>query len=203
MSWLTDDSSTALIDEMKKIISSQKRRICVGCGVNFSRPKEASKGSRYCSEDCKTKNPRSGRKCKPHCPADLLSTRTVVFKDGSTHIQRCCSKCRRTRYIPKNPNSDKNKSKVQKLATALKIKYGSSFYTEEPWLRVRFQIIKRDGRKCAACGAIGKDNQFHVDHIKPRSKYPHLEYDLENLQVLCRDCNIGKKNTDETDFRTS
>lgn len=42
---------------------------------------------------------------------------------------------------------------------------------------------------------------MHVDHIKPRSKYPHLAYDVNNLQVLCQDCNFGKSNHDETDWR--
>ena len=40
-----------------------------------------------------------------------------------------------------------------------------------------------------------------VDHIKPRSRYPALELTLTNLQVLCNDCNMGKSNDDETDFR--
>lgn len=42
---------------------------------------------------------------------------------------------------------------------------------------------------------------MHVDHIKPRSKYPALELVLSNLQVLCEDCNLGKLAHDETDWR--
>jgi 5-methylcytosine-specific restriction endonuclease McrA len=42
---------------------------------------------------------------------------------------------------------------------------------------------------------------MHVDHIKPRSKYPALELAEDNLQVLCELCNIGKSNTNETDWR--
>jgi len=45
--------------------------------------------------------------------------------------------------------------------------------------------------------------QIHVDHIKPRSKFPELELVFDNLQVLCDDCNIGKSNVDSTDFRPS
>ena len=48
----------------------------------------------------------------------------------------------------------------------------------------------------------GSTERIHVDHIKPRSKYPELELDINNLQVLCEDCNIGKSNIDETDWRT-
>lgn len=40
-----------------------------------------------------------------------------------------------------------------------------------------------------------------MDHIKPRSKYPHLELVFNNLQILCKNCNQGKSNIDETDWR--
>ena len=40
-----------------------------------------------------------------------------------------------------------------------------------------------------------------VDHILPRKKFPKLAMDINNLQVLCRDCNMGKSDDDYTDFR--
>jgi hypothetical protein len=52
-----------------------------------------------------------------------------------------------------------------------------------------------------SCGVTAVSVQIHVDHIKPRSSYPELELDIKNLQVLCRDCNLGKSNTCETDLR--
>ena len=52
------------------------------------------------------------------------------------------------------------------------------------------------------CGHRGtQDNPLQVDHIKPRSKFPHLALEISNLQVLCRDCNLGKGNRDATDWR--
>jgi len=42
---------------------------------------------------------------------------------------------------------------------------------------------------------------LHVDHIKPRSKYPELSLTFSNLQILCEDCNFGKSNIDQTDWR--
>ena len=51
------------------------------------------------------------------------------------------------------------------------------------------------------CGASGKQTVLHVDHIKPRSKYPELALDPNNLQVLCKDCNLGKSNLYNTDWR--
>lgn len=42
---------------------------------------------------------------------------------------------------------------------------------------------------------------MHVDHIKPRSLFPDLALRLENLQVLCSQCNEAKSNIDTTDWR--
>lgn len=54
------------------------------------------------------------------------------------------------------------------------------------------------------CGANPSDGvKMHVDHIKPRSKFPELALVLDNLQILCEDCNLGKSNKDETDWRGS
>lgn len=44
---------------------------------------------------------------------------------------------------------------------------------------------------------------MNVDHIKPRRLFPWLALELKNLQVLCHDCNHGKGNWDQTDWRPS
>ena len=72
------------------------------------------------------------------------------------------------------------------------------FYKSWEWKKARFETLKKYGSKCMCCGAV---ERIVVDHIKPRSKFPHLELDLNNLQVLCNDCNMGKSNDDTTDFR--
>lgn len=77
----------------------------------------------------------------------------------------------------------------------------NDFYSSKEWLTVRYAALLQRGRKCQCCGATPPSVRLHVDHIKPRSKYPKLELDINNLQVLCESCNLGKSNTDETDFR--
>ena len=54
-----------------------------------------------------------------------------------------------------------------------------------------------------ACGKSKKRHGIviHVDHIKPRSKFPTLSFEFSNLQILCEDCNLGKMNMDQTDWR--
>ena len=58
---------------------------------------------------------------------------------------------------------------------------------------LRYDILKRDGRRCRMCGATVEDGvKLHVDHIIPVSKGGRTE--PSNLQVLCSRCNRGKSN---------
>lgn len=77
-----------------------------------------------------------------------------------------------------------------------------NFYRSREWRQVRYEALIKCGRACMCCGAKPKDGIIlHVDHVKPRSKYPQLELDINNLQILCEDCNLGKSNIYEDDFR--
>jgi len=69
-------------------------------------------------------------------------------------------------------------------------------------VRIRYEALKRAGGCCECCGAPGTlENPLEVDHIKPRSQYPKLMWNLDNVQILCLLCNRGK-GVDETDWRT-
>lgn len=79
---------------------------------------------------------------------------------------------------------------------------GAAFYHTREWLQLRYRVLQRRGATCEACGSTRTHGvRIHVDHIKPRSKFPALELDENNLQVLCEPCNIGKSNKDSTDWR--
>lgn len=76
------------------------------------------------------------------------------------------------------------------------------FYNSYAWRKLRYVAIKTCGAKCQCCGRSAADGVvMHVDHIKPRKKFPELALLLSNLQVLCNLCNHGKGNWDETDWR--
>lgn len=78
----------------------------------------------------------------------------------------------------------------------------NSFYDSREWLAVRYEALKASNGRCVCCGrSPSAGNPLHVDHIKPRSKHPGLALTLSNLQVLCKECNLGKSNTDDTDWR--
>lgn len=76
------------------------------------------------------------------------------------------------------------------------------FYKTKKWRELRYIALQQSDGTCTLCGAKSSDGvQLHVDHIVPRSRNPHKQYDLNNLQVLCEDCNLGKSNYDDTDWR--
>ena len=77
----------------------------------------------------------------------------------------------------------------------------AAFYETYHWHRLRYEALKRDGGRCLLCGAGRRTGTvLHVDHIKPLRYYWHLRLSLDNVQVLCGDCNHGKGNWDETDW---
>lgn len=63
-----------------------------------------------------------------------------------------------------------------------------------------WDVLSRDKWTCCSCGRSAKDGiTLHVDHIVPRS-LGGVDT-IDNLQTLCRKCNIGKSNRDDTDLR--
>lgn len=71
--------------------------------------------------------------------------------------------------------------------------FGEKFYSSGAWRKLRFSVLKQSNGLCKMCGTSSKEGaRMHVDHIKPRSKFPELALDPTNMQVLCEDCNVGK-----------
>lgn len=65
------------------------------------------------------------------------------------------------------------------------------------------RVLIARGARCECCGASPQKHgvRLNVDHIKPRRFFPELALDETNTQVLCEDCNHGKGNWDQTDWR--
>lgn len=90
--------------------------------------------------------------------------------------------------------SDNNKKRLYKEKKTRVV----SFYMTPEWRKLRIKVLRKYGRTCMKCKDTKK---IHVDHIKPRSLFPELEMDFENLQVLCKVCNEDKSNHHFTDYR--
>jgi len=87
----------------------------------------------------------------------------------------------------------------KKPANPLLFARGDDFYLSTAWLSLRRRVLDTYGYKCMNCDVV--DAEMHVDHIKPRSRFPHLSLKFSNLQVLCRACNMEKSNRHSTDYR--
>lgn len=86
--------------------------------------------------------------------------------------------------ILKKSNSDK---KIKKCGP-----------NDRRWQKLRRAVFDKYGMTCMKCGSC---KELHVDHIKPKSKYPKLAYKFTNLQILCKRCNYKKSNKNSNDYR--
>ena len=79
------------------------------------------------------------------------------------------------------------------------------FRASQAWHRLRVAALAKNrltygGRNCCElCGSFG--GPWHADHIIPVSKNWLKRLDPNNIQILCRDCNYGKSNLHNTDWR--
>ena len=93
-----------------------------------------------------------------------------------------------------------NKDKIPKKSKAAKHDFLESY----AWRKLRMEALIKYGPRCMCCGATPKNGAvMNVDHIKPRQTHPELALNLDNLQILCHECNHGKGNWDKTDWRNS
>lgn len=108
-------------------------------------------------------------------------------------------------YQPNNKKKKVKNTKANKKKKAWNHNYAAAsadFYDSPEWRSIRYRVLKKYGPVCMLCGATRDDGvRIHVDHIKPKSKFPGLALEFTNMQVLCADCNLGKSNKDETDWR--
>ena len=58
------------------------------------------------------------------------------------------------------------------------------------------RVFARDGRTCRYCGS--DEEPLHIDHIISRKRGG--THELENLQVLCKNCNLRKSSKEEGVF---
>lgn len=78
-------------------------------------------------------------------------------------------------------------------------KYRTTLYFRNEYGRLQ----TTQGWRCASCGRnLYSPSDATLDHIKPRSRHPHLIDTESNLQVLCRHCNSTKSAYDGDDWKS-
>jgi 5-methylcytosine-specific restriction endonuclease McrA len=188
--WITTPKNQDLNRKAEFTVTKFINRVlCRGCGIGYERTHGVT--GKFCSTRCKLDNPKKKDKCKPHCHEDTLEIQNVTFKNGDEHTRQVCKLCRNYKYLPRGSVTVESFNKeLTKRSQHRNAVYGGSFYSSREWLSIRYDAFQKYGRKCAICN--DSSSVMHVDHIKPRSRYPELSLSLGNLQILCRDCNLGK-----------
>ncbi len=145
--------------------------------------------------------------CRCLIPAERMTDSSDVFPEqpGLVPCQNCkeLAKAYWQNLKPQKPKSlslkARRKAQQRKGNKALRRR---DALPQSAWSRLRYDALKKSDGCCSLCGANkARGAVLHVDHIKPVSRHPELALDPDNLQVLCRDCNMGKSNTDQTDWR--
>lgn len=123
-------------------------------------------------------------------------------KDRAAYIRRFWSRCvRDNRPIAPQTRQEEVLSQLPKpISAVILFAQRKDFYTTQEWRELRYEALKKCGRKCQSCGRTPPYVILHVDHIKPKSLYPELCLTLENLQIMCEDCNLGKGASDQINW---
>ena len=80
-----------------------------------------------------------------------------------------------------------------------KRKQRQSFYYSEEWKKLKTIAFNIYGFKCMLCGS---EDDPAIDHIRSRKEHPDLELSIDNVQILCRECNRIKSNKHSKDYRS-
>ncbi len=118
-------------------------------------------------------------------------------------LKQPCMKCGAEPGVSCNtPGGNHHAIRMVGMVGTVPSSSAGSFYISDEWRAVRYSALKRSSGRCECCGSAPQHGtRLHVDHIKPKSKFPDIALTLSNLQVLCEDCNLGKGAGDQTDWR--
>lgn len=152
-------------------------------------------------------HPKAWRTC-PACKAkycDVSKLANPIINSKGNDLRKTVSAAQRAGFCCIDCVSDHysvTQDDASRIIASVLIALRPDFYELKQWRELRYQVLAKRGGKCECCGRSSKDGVvLHVDHIKPRKRFPHLALSFDNLQVLCADCNLGKGASDSTDWR--
>jgi 5-methylcytosine-specific restriction endonuclease McrA len=130
-------------------------------------------------------------------PRAVAATTAKAKTKASKAKRRAAAQLRKRAKLKAPPPPVKRVVKVSGIDVT-----STEFLSTYEWRKVRMEALKKYGPVCQCCGATPATGAvMNVDHVKPRKLFPHLALDVSNLQILCHECNHGKGNWDQTDWR--
>lgn len=103
-------------------------------------------------------------------------------------LSKPCKYCHSSEHLSWQCYSNpKRKEQIKK-----KLKRGRHSFK---WTKVRKEWFKEnqaDYYTCYLCGVGMLPGETTLDHVKPRSRAPHLRYKFENIKPCCWKCNQKK-----------
>jgi hypothetical protein len=158
-----------------------------------------SHGKRYSDEECYENLLRVwthyGR--PPHYremnkPPSVVGPKAYIVRWGTWNKALHAFVERVNRDMETDTKVEDTKQKELSLKPGGKKKIPRSERRDVP-LGLKFEVFKRDKYRCVMCGrspATHLNCELQADHIVPFSKCGKTV--IENLQTLCRECNLGK-----------
>lgn len=159
---------------------------CVNCGKEV----HVSKFNRKtCSYDCAKKY--ANKKAKER----QRKKRNIIYKEKIINCKNCGKEFNWSTSQPRRVYCSEKcakkfwKKKHEDLKNGVYVGTSGKY---ENYMRLRFEVFKRDNFTCVYCGRSVKEDKvkLHVDHIIPRSKGGKDVF--SNLATACEECNLGK-----------
>ena len=147
---------------------------CPVCGKEFRAVRDSKNSKQvYCSKTCfyKSKRGKIVKKCE-QCGAE--------FESYEYRNQKYCSHaCRNMAYR-------KLTGELSHCWRGGKTKIADRLKTSSEYREWRASVFDRDNYTCQECGKTNCYLEAH--HIKEKSNYPELIFDVDNGVTLCHEC---------------
>jgi len=124
-----------------------------------------------------------------------------ISKDEGRRIYSQCKQCfKMYRYYVSQANGDFCSSTCFEKFRRSNAKDWTEYeqVTDSPeYRRWRAQVYERDHYRCRWCGQKPADRELHAHHIRPRSIYPNLVFEISNGITLCASCHYQTYHREE------
>lgn len=167
-------------NEAYKPIEWPQQKVCIRCSAPFLVHEGGNMAQKYCNAECQlaAKGEKKAAEIEARRKPKRCEECGIAFLAGkfTAHKQRYCSnECR---------SKARNRHQYETGADKAKVRNGYKY----DFLRIRPQILERDGGKCVVCG--GTDN-VHVHHWDNTGGTEQVNNSHDNLGTICGVCHYA------------